>query len=297
MIDPIYAAAIETVFLTSLQAANPFYADLCTKKDITGRDFRASQTIDLASIGTPDRLVPYSGTPHKQRSIRNISYTLRTEVWEHTMALEQTEDMNGADSDLAANFATVIADQLDEAFFSTVVSNPIAYDGTKFFAASRTGAFAGNVNVKTPTGTDGEHILADLEASLKLLLSMKADNGKTQINRDLSKLAIMCPIQLWGVFQTILNSAVISATDNWVKGLNIKLYPTPMLSSATDWYLFSLDNSLRLPFASVFVKEPVVDVVEPDQTNKLARPGLQGYCNYGFAAWDFNKAILVGTPA
>lgn len=293
MAKTIYDPALEIVFLSSLKDRPRLSDPFCTVKTISGREPSLPQLIDLASIGEILALVEYEGTQNIQHTIKDITYSVRTAVWERTIKLA-TKDMNGADAALVSSLATQVKAQQDAAFFAALIANAATYDGTALLASSRSGDFAAINNIVSATGTDIDYLAADLDSAINLLYDMKSANG-TQVNVDDSGLVILTPVELRGKFKQLVAAETIAATtNNYFGGLGIEVVASPLLTTANDWYLMKLDDPDRRPFVRVDVAEPTVAPVEPSPTNNLDIAGIQAWANYAFAPYDFMKIIGVG---
>lgn len=288
--------AQQIIFNEALESYSPIFRDVCYS--ITG----AQGYTDLGWLGAPTGLEPYTGTPNIQLAVNEYHHIVRTNKWERTLALGNTPGRTIDDAAIARatqDLAYEVAQQFDRDVMTMLVngtSSTATFDGTAFFANSRSAPFAAIDNIVSATGVTITTLAADLSSAITQMSLFKADNGDTYINSTDGGWIIVAPMALKSVFEYLLNAQTISGTTNLNTSKNFRLITSPVLDAAStsNWYLLKVDNNVRRPLMYVETSQVIQNSFDRLNPTDLASPsGVQVYCDYTFAYGDFRKAVRV----
>lgn len=172
--------------------------------------------------------------------------------------------------------------------FQNVLNNDVAFDGSAYFANTRTIGESANIdNILTGTGITVAQIQTDLGAAVAQMRVYQDDQGRPM---NLRGNMIMIPPELEGPMWQALNRSggdgvnepVIPVSDNGVwsaSGYSVAI--NPYLTDANNWYLFHVGAGDLRPFIFQTEKRPVLeaDTNPNDRATILARTFV--YSVYG----------------
>lgn len=177
------------------------------------------------------------------------------------------------------------------------------FDGQLFFdtdhAYDVVGGTQSNI-ITTGSGVTVANLITDLDRAVAVLEGFHYFQGGTttgkrrKLNKSMSKLLVVCPIQLAGVFGQVNTKATLaSSEDNHWKG-RFEVLSMPF-TDATDWYLMILDEGTFKPFLHQMEKEPELDTPTLQDENARERKiftwGAYKRDNVAYGAWW--KAVMI----
>lgn len=217
-------------------------------------------------------------------SITNSEYQAAIEV--ERAALER--DKLGLISPRIAQLGQEAARHPGELVFNHVLNNDNAFDGSSFFADTRTIGGSGNIdNNLAGSGTSVAQIQTDLEAAVAAMRVFEDDNARPM---NLRGNVIMVPPELEGLMWRALNrdmgdgvnTPVIPVADSGVwQASGYRVIVNPYLTDANDWFLWHVGSGMMKPFIWQVEKTPVLesDTNPNDRQTILARTFV--YSVYG----------------
>lgn len=158
-----------------------------------------------------------------------------------------------------------------ELIFNLIKDNAVAFDGSAFFADSRTISDSGTIdnNIAGTKGSGSDYSvnefqsdLADAVAQMRLF---KDDRGRPM---NIRGNVVMVPAALeqvaWHTLNRSAGDGVISPTmpvteDGMFTGSGYRVIVNPYLTDADDWYLFYVGNGMNRPFIFQQEKAPVLE--------------------------------------
>ena len=183
-----------------------------------------------------------------------------------------------------------------------VLNNDNAFDGSSFFADTRTIGNSANIdNQLTGTGTTVAQIQTDLGAAVAQMRVFEDDQGRPM---NLRGNTIMIPPELEQLmFQALnrvsgdnVNAPVIPVTDDGIwaaSGYNVMV--NPYLTDPNNWYLFHVGMGAMKPFIFQVEKRPVLesDTNPNDRNTILARTFVYSvYGRYATGMTDPRLGVL-----
>ncbi len=202
---------------------------------------------------------------------KSFTYTIKNKSWQFGIPIrreiiEDTKE-NGVLPQIekfvneASRNWTDFPTQLIADLLST---NGVAFDGTNFFANSRSEIEGTNAinNIVTGTGTDIDDIYNDLNTAIDRLFTFKAKNNRAY-NRG-GKILVLIPAQLRSKFQTLKVADKIDVTGIGANSLKDTFdYIINFEQSITDndYYVIN-ENAVVKPFIYQTRKEPLFEMVD-----------------------------------
>lgn len=224
-------------------------------------------------------------------TIRNVPYEATLKVDKFALRNDQMQGIQVRIRDLAARAKIFPAKLLME--LVKAGTSQLCYDGLAFFSASHVEGSSGTQsNLLTGTGVTLATLKADFNAAVAAMLSYKDDQGEPFYEDELGMdLLIVCPPALKALFMELMNSNIISQSDNSLKGA-AKVMSSSRLTDTNDWYLFNNGGVVK----PLILQEntPVeFGALEGNSDEGFMRRmyhyGVEWYGNVGFGLWQ--KAI------
>ncbi len=174
------------------------------------------------------------------------------------------------------------------------------FDGQTFFATTHSYSTAAGTqnNVTTGTGaTTVATIIADVIKAMSLMNSFTfSQNGTTnsklrKLNKSMDKLLIVCPDQLWGLFNSALNQErLANGESNPLQSMSTRITVISRpFTDANDWYMINLSDPFFRPFLYQVEKPVELDMptLQDDNAreNKIFTWGAYGRYNVAYGAW------------
>lgn len=187
---------------------------------------------------------PYSFT------ITNLEWQTGFEVARKTFSDDKLGQIKPKIADLALEAARFPGEKIWDLF----EDNDDAFDGTAFFADTRTIGDSGNIdNIATGTGTSVSQLQTDLSTVRATVRKFKDDKGRPM---DHIINTIVCPAELEQLFfqalnavQTPLNQPVVPAgKGERFTASGYQVLVNPYLTDANNWYAFASGPGERKPF-------------------------------------------------
>jgi phage major head subunit gpT-like protein len=188
-----------------------------------------------------------------------------------------------------------------ELIFNLFEENPDAYDGTAFFADTRTIGDSANIdNILTGTGTTIAQFQADLAVARSTMRLYQDDRGR--VLNIIGNTIVIPPQMEQVVWQAVnvsqagsLDRQVIPVTTNGIlTGGGYSIIVNPFLTDANNWYLLHVGGPAFRPFIYQEEKAPVLESDTNPQTreNILKRTFLYSvYGRYNVGVTDPRLAI------
>lgn len=227
--------------------------------------------------------------------LRGFDFTISNKDWEATLQVDRNhieDDQLGMYKPRIMELATEAKRHPDE-LVSNLIKNGAAtlcYDGQFFFDTDHVeGASGSQSNKLTGTGTTVAQVTADFRAARAAMWKYKNDQGKPWLRGE-PKFLVVCPPDLQGVFEELLNATTIANTTNVLKGA-ADLWVNPYLSDVNDWVLAHVGAPIK-PFIHQVRKRPdFVALDQPTAENVFLRKkflyGVEGRYNAGYGLWQY----------
>jgi phage major head subunit gpT-like protein len=183
----------------------------------------------------------------------------------------------------------------DAATYGTCFDAQNLFDTTHDFSL----AAGTQSNLLTGTGTTVAYIITDLTSAINALNGFyflqggTGNSKKRKLNKAL-KLLVVCPDELYGVFDAIRTSTLINGTDNTMRG-RFDLISRPF-SDTGDWYLINIDQSDNLGLFLYQVEKPVeleYPTASDESYKNNKRFKWQAYGRYAVANGAWWKGVMV----
>jgi len=231
--------------------------------------------------------------------LRPFNFTVLNEEWQAIIEVERaaierdrldliTPRISQLAQELARHPGELVYDQL-------VRANATAFDGTAFFADTRTIGDSGNIdNQFAGAGITVANFQADLGTAQATMRKFKDDQGRPM---NLVGNVIMVPPEMiqiaWQALNanqgSILNPVVPATADGILSQVGYMIASNPYLTDANDWYLFHVGPGQDRPFVWQVEKEPEITAdtnpnsAEAIKTRKFL---YSGYARYNVAFTD-----------
>lgn len=165
----------------------------------------------------------------------------------------------------------------------------LCYDGQPFFSASHSEGVSGTQsNLLTGTGTTLAQIKADIETAETALLSFKDDTGEPW-NEGEIKIGIICPTAMKRKFEELNTLAMISNSDNGMKGRISQITYSARFTDANDWYMADISSGIK-PLILQKRSEIKFNSLEADSDNGFMRKqyayGVDYRVGFGYGLWQ-----------
>lgn len=205
------------VFRNTLMSATPFYPQLCTVIQSTGKDEK------YAWLGNPPGMREWLGN-RDFKQLRSANYTLENKEWESSLLVEKNtidDDRMGMLRAQMADLATEAAYHPDELLFENVVNlgeSQECFDGQFFFDTDHAWGDSGSqsndltFDVSDPTEVTPAEFRAAFHQALVAMLGFKNDQGKPYIRPRIGKLGslmVAVPLALYEVANKAFDQVLI----------------------------------------------------------------------------------------
>ena len=236
-----------------------------------------------------------------------FNYTIRNKDWESTIEVDRNtleDDKLGMVNPRIMELSQEAARHPDELISSLITSNGLAYDGQNFFDTDHSeGASGVQANTGAGTGVTLAQVTADFRVARAAMINIKDDRGKPMI-KNLGQDAmgapngmwlVMCPPDMMGVFEELMNASFISNTENVLKGA-FSLWVNPYLTDGNDWYLFYVGSTVRPLILQMRKRPQFVSLQDPNSSEsvffrKKFYFGVEARYNAGYGLWQFARRI------
>jgi len=161
--------------------------------------------------------------------------------------------------------------------FELVEDNPAAYDGTAYFANTRTIGESSNIdNILAGNGSTVANIQTDLAEAREAMRLFEDDRGRPL---NLVPNAIMCHPNLEQPIWQALNvnqagnqdrNVIPAGTNGVLQGAGYSVIVNPYLTDTNDWYTFHIGGPSMRPFVWQVEKQPVLE----SDTNPTSRENI-----------------------
>lgn len=240
-------------FNNVVQAAEPFYPQVC----YVNQSSRLAETYGM--LGSIPGVREWTGD-RVYNELRGIDFSVTNKLWEDSLAIPKTnvdDDILGMYGPVIENMAIEASYHPDELLMSSIIngSSTTCWDSQYFFdtdhswGSSGTQSNAITQSVSNTAAVTALEFRSGFDAARVKLLQYKNDQGK-YLNRTtikkMSSLLVLCPPELETSARTafqasVLNNATVVILDA------PQIVATPLLTSATSFYVFNVGNPLK-PF-------------------------------------------------
>lgn len=284
-------------FDNAVQAATPFYPNLCTVVQSDGAD----EAYGL--LGNMPGVREWLGD-RQFRELRAGTFTIANKHWESSLLIKKTDiadDRMGLYGPLASDLGIEAAYHPDELFFTAMVNgeSQLCFDGQYFFDTDHAWGDSGTQDndltyaAATSTIPTTAEFKGAFHAARAAMLKFKNDKGKL-LNRPISTGMKNLVVVVNPDFEVIAKEALLAPLSGG-GNTNVVVDTPTVISSAylTDtskMYLFNLDGALK-PF--VFqAREPISRAMKgmDDIETKDVKFMTEARYNIGYLAWW--KAVL-----
>lgn len=210
----------------------------------------------LGSLPSMEELGPglkLHGLRSESYDVANLKYATGLEVDQDEVDDDQTGQIKIRVQQLAEQAALHKDELLGDLLENGGSTGFVAYDGQIFFSASHaSGASGSQDNDLTSVVADGDTNVftaaegkAALQAAIKAMMSFKDDRGRPMKIKPTGLMLVCPPAQMFN-WMEVLNTALISNTDNIMKGVaNVVSFGE--LTTSGRWYLLKTDGIVQ-PF-------------------------------------------------
>lgn len=240
-------------FNNVVQAAEPFYPQVC----YVNQSSRLTETYGM--LGSIPGVREWTGD-RVYNELRGMDFSVTNKLWEDSLAIPKTnvdDDILGMYGPVIENMAIEASYHPDELLMSSIIngSSTTCWDSQYFFdtdhswGSSGTQSNAITQSVSNTAAVTALEFRSGFDAARVKLLQYKNDQGK-YLNRTtikkMSSLLVLCPPELETSARTafqasVLNNATVVILDA------PQIVATPLLTSATSFYVFNVGNPLK-PF-------------------------------------------------
>lgn len=228
--------------------------------------------------------VSLNSLPEYNFSITNKEYQVAIEVSRAALERDRLNLISPRVSQLAEEHAR----HPGQLIFNLVVDNATAYDGSAYFANTRTIGNGANIdNILTGSGTSISQIQTDLAAARAQMRLFQDDQGRPM---NLIGNAIMVPPGLeFTMWQALnrnsgdnVNTPAMPVTDGGIfSASGYTVITNPYLTDANDWYLWHIGGPMRRPFILQTEKRPVLESdTDPNTRESILKRNFL-YSSYG----------------
>lgn len=191
------------------------------------------------------------GLRSESYDVENLKYELTIEVDRDEISDDQTGTINLRVREMARRAALHKDFLIGQLLINGATSGFNSYDGLTFFNVAHVSGDSGNQsNLLTPAATDADNptvaeCKTGIQSAIGTMMDYNDDNGQPSA-LDMNGLVVVChPLVQWP-FREALNSALISNTDNVLRGV-ADVVPYPYLTEEEDWFLLKTSEVLK-PF-------------------------------------------------
>lgn len=291
------AAAVATLrgltakFDAGVDAAQPFYTDVCTTVQSNGADEQ------YGWLGSMPGIREWLGD-RQFNSLRAANFTLANKKWESSVAIEKDhieDDRLGMYGPVLEQLGMEAAQHPDELLITAIEAGEATacFDGQYFFDTDHSWGESGNQSndLTSTAATDTTPTVAEFttayRAAVTALLGFKNDKGKL-LNRPsvtrLNGLTVVVPLALRATAYDAVESQILSNSTNVVID-RPNIVCLPSLASSAKFYVFNTAARLR-PF--VFqARQPLQRQMKgmDDREFKDVKFMTDARYNLGYLAW------------
>lgn len=195
------------------------------------------------------------------QGLRDFTFTQANQEFEMTFIMDQNtveDDRHGTIQSRIREVAEAYATFKDSQFATLLINGETStdtYDGTSFHSTTRTIGASGNIDNSdtTDTTTVNSPTVAEIKALIKdtkaKMFRYEDDQGRTAYNAAaMDKLVAIIPPEYEQVFTEVLNSSIISNSDNpFFKGI-MEFDVLPYLTDADNAVYVNALGAERKPF-------------------------------------------------
>lgn len=239
--------------------------------------------------------------------LNSFNFTIRNKDWESTIEVDRNtfeDDKLGVVTPRIQELAQEAARHPDELISTLLKNNTLCYDGQNFFDTDHAEGESGTqANTAAGTGTTVAQLTADFRTARAAMIARKDDRGKPMI-KNLGQDAmgapngmwlVMCPPDLMGAFEELMNASFIANTENVLKGA-FSLWVNPYLTDANDWYLFYVGSPVKPLILQMRKRPDFVSLQDPNSSEavffrKKYYYGVEARYNAGYGLWQFAHRI------
>jgi phage major head subunit gpT-like protein len=235
------------------------------------------------------------------KDIRGFTFNLPNKDFEVTVGVRR----NDIEDDRLGKYEILIPQLADEGTIKQdslltelriAGTSTLCYDGKYFYAANHvTGKSGSQSNLLSGTGKTVATIAADIITVRAAFRKFLTDQGKPFI-RQSGKLPLLMriPADLEGVFETIKNSKVISASDNILFDA-FDYAVDSNLTDTDDWYADYVGGRIK-PFVMQMRKEPHLVLQDDPKSDTVFIRAEYLYSNEarfaaGFGLWPYSIKV------
>lgn len=241
-------------FDIGMEAAQPFYPDVCTVVNSTGADEK------YGIIGSVPGMKEWVGD-RTFETLRAGDYTLANKEYESSVRIDKNDiedDRLGMYGPVLENLGIEAAHHPDELLLTLITTgkSTACFDGQYFFDTDHSWGESGTQSndltyaaASGTTPTEAE-FRAAYHAARKAMLQFKNDKGKLFIRptvRPLPNLLLIVPPDLEQVANEAINKQLVSSGETNIVLDKPRIVTLGGLTDATEFYLLNLGQSLK-PF-------------------------------------------------
>lgn len=228
-------------------------------------------------------------------NIENLKYELTIEVDRDEISDDQTGTIRLRVQEMARRAALHKDFLIGQLLINGANAGFTSYDDVTFFNTTHSSGDSGNQsNLLTPAAADADNPTVPecktaIQNAIGTMMDYNDDNGQPSA-LDMNGLVVVChPLVQWP-FREALNSALISNTDNVLKGV-ADVIPYPYLTEEEDFFLLKISEPLK-PF--IFQDREPIEVTSldtPDTDEAFNREkylyGVRGRYRMAFGEWRY----------
>lgn len=242
------------IFNTEFEAASSVEGWSAISTKITSSD----ETETYTWFGQVAKMENVTHGPATKNGLNRYNFSITNEEFQSLQEVERAafeRDKLNLIAPRIGNMGVEAARYPGELIFQLPEDNPTAFDGTAFFANTRTiGASANIDNIVAQTGVTVAAFITDLDTAQGTMALFQDDRGRPMRKQGN---VIMCHPTMRGAIWQALNrvagdgvlSPVPPASNGGVfTASGYTVIPNPYLTDAGDWYLFHVGAGVDRPF-------------------------------------------------
>lgn len=241
-------------FDNAVAAATPFYPQVCTTVDSTGRDEK------YAMLGNMPGVREWIGD-REVKQLRAADFTLENKHWESTLGISKRDirdDRMGLYGPLLEQLAAEATYHPDELLFNLLDNggSTLCFDGQNFYDTDHVWGDSGTQSnivaesITTANAPTGDEFKKSFHAARTRMMSLKNDQGK-YMNRSvfakMSNFMAIVPPNMELAAREALQAALVGGGNSNIVIDVPEIVTSPLLTSDTSWHLLNLAAPLK-PF-------------------------------------------------
>jgi phage major head subunit gpT-like protein len=230
-----------------------------------------------------------------REKLLGFQYTVTNKSWEATLEVDR-DDIEDDQLGIYRPQIEALADEgvrhPDELMFLLLMAGQtnLCYDGQFFFDTDHAEGLSGaQSNLLTGTGVTVAQVTADFIAARSAMRLFKNDRGKPWLRGE-PKFVIVAPPAMEGVFETVMNAALIAGGDtNTLKGA-ASIVINPYATDVNNWDLLHVGAPIKPLLLQMRRRPEFVALDSPTSEEVFRRKkflyGVEGRYNGGYGLWQ-----------